>query len=220
MRGLYAWGLALAMLIAVPSTAKSYYYENPQGPYWGAFGVFTATTDAHFVIDFLPGTPVDMKHDFGWGAGVSLGYQVWLGLRWEAEFSYRHSKIRELYIGDTPHASDGKVEMWGLLFNMLYEAECEIFCMPVRPYIGGGAGIVNVHADHVDDTTLVDDACNVAGYQVIAGIAYPITKCMWISGEYRFLGLTDWKFSGSGQTWEGKQNVYVNSVGVAMKMML
>lgn len=224
MRG-FLVGLALTTLLFAPLSAGGpkahrYYWETPAGPYWGAFGVYTATGDAHFIIDFLPGTGVDLKHDFGWGAGLTLGYQMGLGIRFEGELSYRRAEIRELIIGNDIHPSNGEVQVWGAMANILYEAECELICTPVRPYIGLGAGVMNICAHHVDTSTLIDDSSDVIGYQLIFGIGYPITKCWLIAGEYRFLGTTDWKFSGSGQTWEGKQNVYINSIGIATKFMM
>ena len=192
MRALIVGAVALVLSLCSPSQVSArYYYRNADGAYWGAYGMVGVWTDADFISPNLPGQAIKIDHDIGWGAGLVLGYQHCLGLRFEGDFGYRRAPIEEVFFDQAAQTSDGYFEGWQIGANVLYEAETCIGCMPVRPYIGAGAGCIASSIKHHSASTVFDDRSYAVEYRGIFGLGYPLTDCIMIAFEYRFIGITD-----------------------------
>ena len=56
-----------------------------------------------------------------------------------------------------------------------------------RPFVGGGAGIVEVILNPRNDASLPAENYTTFGCQAIAGMTYPITRCLDFGINYKFL---------------------------------
>lgn len=116
----------------------------------------------------------DIDSDVGYAAIGSLGYRYGNGLRTEIEGGYRNND------GETGGANV-ETQAWNAMANVLYDFDTGI---PLRPYLGVGAGAVNVDLD-VDGVGSDDNWA--FGYQGIAGAEYALNDTVALFADYRYL---------------------------------
>ena len=128
-------------------------------------------------------------------AEATLGFGFGNGLRIEAEGKHTdnhvHGTVYPSYYGSL--RAGGYEQQYGGFGNVLYDLP---FRLPVRPYIGLGAGYQDVELDHVTASAfggpsghLVETRGNFA-YQAIAGLAVPSpVPGLLFTAEYRFIGV-------------------------------
>ncbi len=114
----------------------------------------------------------------------ALGYRFNNGLRLEGEFGYRYNDVYRLkYYGASYHVN-GKLETFSGMANVYYDVP---FCWSMfKPYVGAGIGYAHMkHKIHYGDISSKDHD-NGFAWQVIAGVAYPISENVDLALEYRF----------------------------------
>ena len=116
---------------------------------------------------------------------ASVGYGFGNGVRVEIEGDYRYNA--QSYKGYNANGSTAREQKFGGMVNALFDLD--IGSPYVFPYIGAGAGVMNV--DRLYDI----HTSNLFSYQAIAGLSLPIPGVPGLSAtlEYRYLGVKDSK---------------------------
>ena len=71
------------------------------------------------------------------------------------------------------------------------------FGLPIRPFIGGGAGAAYLSLDTGSNAPLeVDDNAGAFAWNLLAGVGYDITESIALTATYRYLRLEGSDFSG------------------------
>lgn len=182
MKNSLAASTALAAVLALSPTAQA------QGLYGSFFGGvnFLGTVEEE---EFLPGYSYDYDFDTGFVVGGALGVELDGGLRIEGELAFRNNTMDQVTL-NTPFGSisapyDADAETQSLMANAWYDFELD---GGFQPFIGGGVGLANIEIETVDDT--------VFAFQVGAGVAFPLSSGLSITGEYRYFQMSNASFFG------------------------
>ena len=179
------------------------------GPYVGLEGGAVWLSDASVTV--LGVNQGDIKFDTGWAIGAVGGYDfgTW---RLEGELVYRSNGAKEFSdaVGSSPLDGDGTST--ALMVNAFYDFKT--LSPSVYPYIGAGIGGASVAADLKDSgVQVVDDDEIVFAYQLVAGVAFPVSKQLAIDLNYRYFATTDPKlkdsFGTEFETEYSSHNIFV-----------
>ncbi|HMO15323.1 MAG TPA: outer membrane beta-barrel protein [Pirellulaceae bacterium] len=130
--------------------------------------------------------PGEVSFNEGWLLGTALGVQFGRNWRREIEFTYRHnSGDQTLFGGQAIGPVDGSIQAYSLMGNLVYEMN-NLNLGALRPYVGGGIGIVFVNANlntimgplAINDTT--------GGFQGFTGVERQISSNARAFAEYRY----------------------------------
>ena len=183
---------------AAAALASAGSVANAQDGWYGRADLgysFDGTLDHDAEADSLYSLGGDSDIDGGLaGAHLGLGYGFDNGFRLETTFGYRGGSLEpdgvvnggpavDSAIYRYEQGSDGKMQMWDLMFNGLYDFNPE---GQVQPYLGAGVGLAQLNAKAFSLRALLPDgsATTVNGfsdkdtsvaYQLLAGIGYDIT---------------------------------------------
>jgi outer membrane protein OmpA-like peptidoglycan-associated protein len=126
--------------------------------------------------------------DVGGTGLASVGYGFGNGVRVEVEGDYRYNT--QGYNGTKPIGPTAREQKFGGMVNALFDLD--IGSPYVFPYVGAGAGVMNVDRLYDRHTS------NLLAYQAIGGLSLPIPGLPGLSGtlEYRYLGVKDSTYSG------------------------
>jgi outer membrane immunogenic protein len=167
------------LLIAVAFIALSVLPAAAQGPYVGASGGLFIPHESDITITGLGSANVE--YDVGGGFNINAGYDF-NGFRLDAEFGYKAADIDKISgPGGSVSVSGADITVLSYMVNGFYDFKIN---SPVKPYLGVGIGILNGELD--DNGISSDDT--VFGYQVTAGIAYPMNKNLSFDLFYRLQG--------------------------------
>jgi opacity protein-like surface antigen len=169
----------------------------PAGWYFSGFGGVNWLKDTVFDIDdgVIGIVSVDNDYDAGFVAGGAVGYDMGdmagpVGLRLEAEFSYRDNDVKSHSVNGGPPnelgAALGSTSVFAGMANMLFDVDTGT---PISLYGGGGIGVANVAFDGhgVDGIGVVlDDDDTVFAWQLIAGAGYEIMPGLVADLQYRY----------------------------------
>jgi OmpA-OmpF porin, OOP family len=160
------------------------------------------------------GLPDSAKWQFntGFSAEFSVGWGFANGLRLDLEAPYLTAKVSGVTTaGERAGGSEGK---YGGMVNVLYDFNLGL---PVTPYIGLGAGGLDIEHDgfnrgptgftfpgHAGSQSIGD-----FGYQGIVGLAYPLpfVPGLAMTAEYRFLGALDPQSSFRTNVYNGAGDI-------------
>jgi OOP family OmpA-OmpF porin len=195
---MYRRTLVLSMcLLALPLAAAA---QPATGPYLSVGAGFNKMQQED--VDAKLGTmdvPGEVLTDVGPSVFVAFGVAVHHGLRVEAEGNYLSNHIKGESGLSGEDLGTGTEKKYGLMGNLLYE-----FGTRVKPYVGAGAGVQYVHEpDAVSSSGGVEVSVNggtqsAFAWQFIGGAAFPISKSVSITADYRFLSLVgDRTYTGS-----------------------
>ena len=134
--------------------------------------------------------------DPGGAVQAALGFGFGNGLRVEAEGDYADNHVHGVvYPSNYGSLRAGGVEQqYGGFGNVLYDLP---FRLPVRPYVGLGAGYQEIELDNVNASgfnTVVGHIAPITrgnfAYQAVAGFAVPLPVAgLSLTAEYRFIGV-------------------------------
>lgn len=167
------------LLIAVALLALSALPASAQGPYvGGSLGLFIP----HESDISVPGLgSADVEYDLGFGFTLNGGYNF-DDFRLEGEFGYKASDVDKISgPGGSVSVSDVELTVLSFMVNGYYDVKMN---SPFKPYFGVGIGLINGELDGGGSTG--DDT--VFGYQITAGVSYPINKNLNLDFYYRFQG--------------------------------
>jgi outer membrane protein OmpA-like peptidoglycan-associated protein len=146
-------------------------------------------------VSLVPGTKVKdspnakFKSDPGYAVLGQLGYGFG-PVRVEGELGWRANGVDKFKqpINDAP--GKGNLDAASAMANVYYDIATGT---PITPFIGVGAGGVDVSADKIRDTTgqtFSDKDKFVFGYQGIAGASYALNDNLSLKADYRYLRTT------------------------------
>ncbi|RIJ14593.1 porin family protein, partial [Henriciella mobilis] len=162
------------------------------------------------------------------GAQLGLGYGFDNGFRLESTIGYRGGSLdpdgvinggppvdSAIYRYDA--GSDGKIGIWDLMFNGLYDFNPE---GQVQPYLGAGIGLAQVDAKAFslsallpDDTPVTvngfSDSDTSIAYQLLAGVGYDVTDQITLDLGYKYFVAEDLDFAGRGPGTAGNPRIPV-----------
>jgi opacity protein-like surface antigen len=196
-----------ALLVAVAA-------HNAQAQYAGE-SYLTIAPGANFAPERtiqgleLPGRPTTGQGGHptiepGIAGIIALGHAFGFGLRAELEGNIRSNTI------DGSGATSGTELKYGLMANVYYDIDlARLGTTAVVPYVGAGLGWN--HTDWNDvvfpaarSTLRVNSGNDAFAYQLMAGLAIPITDRLSVTAEYRFFSLpNDQKFATTLTTRAG-----------------
>ena len=164
--------------------------------------------------------PHNYIFDPGAAAQASVGFGFSNGLRIEAEGDYTDNHVHGTVYAPVygSFKAGGYEQQYGGFGNVLYDLP---FALPVRPYVGLGAGYQEVELDHINAYSFEAGTRGRAApitrgnfaYQAIAGFSIPLpVPGLSITAEYRFIGVLS-----PGAYYRGSVNelVPVSSTGGA-----
>jgi opacity protein-like surface antigen len=140
----------------------------------------------------IPTTPAATSmrpsHAVGGGAAIAFGAKLPYGFRVEAEGVYRKKPVESVNLGGTVIPATGFIETAAPMANVIWAPEFD--GMPIRPLIGGGAGMAYT-LSRVTDSTLANTYLQNSGwhfaYQGFAGLEIPVLPGAAISATYRWM---------------------------------
>jgi OOP family OmpA-OmpF porin len=204
--------LLAASILALPLAAANA-AEPLKGLYVGA-GV-----GANFMQDekvslnnlnsvIVSGVQTKLSTNPGFAGLLAVGYGFGNGLRAELEGDFKYNSFTSNGNSNTQSAG-GNEQKYGAMVNALYDFNNVVPWMV--PYVGVGVGYQAVQWSNVRaSSTSGGDSIFVASdnatkssfaYQGIAGVSFPITPQLSLTGEYHFMGLA------SDRTYGGRTTV-------------
>ncbi len=166
------------MALAMTGAAKADWID-----YWGFGGGVTQAPD----LDF-GGTSREM--DYGYNMGAFVGWRQSEEVSFMADFSFTESE----YEGFA-----SSLQSLSVMLNAVYVCDTGDFW---RPYIGAGAGAVEVNFDRSATGPFLPGTVGVGGsewafgYQGTAGIAFNVDETHAITIGYRYQAAEDVTISG------------------------
>lgn len=162
-----------AMVLPVAAHAQEGWYVSGAG---GASWLHDASIEA-------PGVNLDAEYDMGWTGLLGVGYGFGNNLRTELELGYRSNDIDSI---SGLAGSTGDAQASSAMINLLYDFANR---SPLTPYLGVGAGMVNVDYDGVAPVaaTTVSDDDTVGAVQGIVGVDWAVADQLSVFGQYNYL---------------------------------
>ena len=185
-------GLAVAAAQDLP-----YPGDPAQSSAYGLEGTYVAlrgslTFDGKGANVTVPTTPAATSlrpsHDVGGGAAVAVGAMLPYGFRIEAEGLYRHKPVKNVNLGGVITPSSGYVETAAPMANLIWAPQFD--GMPIRPMIGGGAGMAYTQSrinDNSLSTTYLQNSGWHFAYQGMAGLEIPLFPGAAFTAQYRWM---------------------------------
>ena len=180
-----------ALFLPVAATAGDGFYLGLQG---GAnqvkdqdFKIYDA--DALLGLGLIEdGTKIStIEYDVGYVAGAVLGYGFRNGLRLEIDYAQRESDAdQQNDLNRDPSDDNGDVSARSLMGNIWFDL---FRGSSVRPYIGGGYGIVDLEIDDPTfrESPLVKQDDDVGAWQAGAGVGFDLSPHWTLSVDYRYV---------------------------------
>ena len=141
-------------------------------------------------------TPRHYSFDPGGAPEAAVGYGFGNGLRVEAEGDYAFNRVHgvELPAPSAGQRAGGHQQQYGGFANILLDLDLRL---PVRPYLGIGAGYRELELDKINSTAYgaasrggADVTRGNFAYQGIAGIAIPTPlRGLSVTLDYRLIGM-------------------------------
>jgi opacity protein-like surface antigen len=138
----------------------------------------------------------------GWTADIAAGRSLASNFRAEAELLYSQD--------DQKHSDSGRIKVLAGLANGYYHFDTGT---KLKPFVGAGVGVGQVK---LDGGPIRDDDTGLA-YQLLTGVAYPITDKLSAQIGYRYLGVNDVKIGSSAQAIRGDYHDQAITFGVTYK---
>lgn len=213
-------GTGLASVTVFPATAGNWQaVPTPDGAYVSIRGSMAFMDD---VKKGNGGAQLRASFDTGVGGSVAVGYITPWGVRLEAEGLYRYFKPKTITVtaggATTVAATSGQVHMFAPMLNAIYDFKIQNW--PVQPFVGAGIGAV--YADVRSSGGVLPAAHNSSwglGYQLMAGVAVPLTPYMTARVMYRFMSPQKLRFqNAAGTTLKTGPKVQSFDVGVDFRL--
>jgi len=170
-------GLGLASVPAAAEMNNGVYIElQGGGSFWD---------DANVSVTGLGSG--EAKFDTGWTAGAALGFRAFDMFRLEGHASFRRADIDTVSVGGIETA-DGWAGTAAFLGNAYFDIPIPF---PVKPYVGGGAGMAIFSADVDGNAVDVDDDDTEFAWNVMGGLLWPVWRHLELDARYRYITSDD-----------------------------
>lgn len=186
--------LLVLLLGSLPATAQA---QEDGGLYLAASATLATLQDTEGTIANapVPGSTVRTENSFGSGAGgqVAVGYDFG-SFRLEVEGGYARNK-QDDYVAIVPPTGRMNADVKHTAFRLMVNGYYDLLDGPVRPYVGGGAGVAKVELDFFGPRApfpteaprqLIKDSDRSFAYQLIAGVAVPVGGSAAVTLQYRW----------------------------------
>ena len=178
-------------LLAIPAAGVFSQDMYGTGVYASAGGGVSLMGETELAKDKhkgVPGASEDVTWGFdtvGFGAGGAVGYDFG-DFRADAEFSYLSAGFRHGGKVDENNKADDTLTVMAIMANGFFDLDTGT---PFFPYIGIGAGAVNLSVTLKDDETSQFDGTGWGfGYQANLGVAYQVIDEIALTLGYKFFG--------------------------------
>ena len=163
-----------------------------EGPYAGLIVGPNFARDQ--VLSDANGEVGSLGYDFGTLSTVGLGWATMSGFRPELEFAFRSNDVEDE--GTTAFAPQGEQHANAGMANLWYDFGSPSFAPKLRPYIGGGYGLVKLDYRHLgggasNDNSITD---TTSAWQAGVGAAYDYSRRIAITFGYRYFEADDGQF--------------------------
>jgi opacity protein-like surface antigen len=156
-------------------------------------GVSIAPVETTFVYGG-PNTG-DVSSDYGYRLGGAVGVELSDNVAIEGELSYATVNLSEFDYGVGTDSVEGTAATTSLMANFVLGTDMG----GLRPYVGVGAGAVNVSLDIPELVFGGGDALNdndwTWGAQVFAGLEVPVGENDYLGARYRYQRIGDTSFN-------------------------
>lgn len=162
-----------------------------------------------------PTLDYDMDYDWIFGGGIGMYSKALGGSRFEIEAFRSGQAVNNIYFDGLNLPSTGHIKTNAIMVNFLKE----IPLGRCTGYIGGGIGTAEVRHDIDLFGVVFDDSDRALAYQFIAGIDVPLSDCVALFTQYKFLAVQDLRHIDS--TAGGLQNfsdLYTHSVMAGLRL--
>jgi len=137
----------------------------------------------------------------GWTVDAAIGQQIDSHFRAEGQLIYSDDKAK---------VGAGRTKLFAGLANGYYDFDTG---SKLKPFIGAGVGIGQVK---LDGGPVRDDDTGLA-YQLLTGVAYPITDKLSAQIGYRYLGVNDVRIGSAAQEIRGDYHDQAITFGITYK---
>jgi opacity protein-like surface antigen len=131
----------------------------------------------------------EAHYNTGYAVGGFVGYEWCTGVRAEAEFSFRHNKLKSMKFAGQPFDLHGYLNTTAYMGNVLFDIPPRwnpFVCWCLTPYIGGGVGYSQQHIKICDDDIVSKGRNDGFAWQLIGGVSYEVMEWIDLALEYRF----------------------------------
>jgi hypothetical protein len=142
-------------------------------------------------------TPIALRgsHDTGYGASIVLGGHLPAGFKVELEGLYRHRPYTIVSQGGVTAPASGFRDVVAPMGNILWEIPlAEETGLPIRPFIGAGAGLAYTRSRLADATTtniFMKNSNWHFAYQGLAGVKVDVAPGARLTAMYRYFKTDD-----------------------------
>jgi opacity protein-like surface antigen len=227
-------GLAAAIAPAIaqdPYANLPYPGEADTGLYIGLRGSMAFRgKDGAISVPTAP-TPTALRgsHDTGYGGAIVLGGHLPEGFKVELEGSWRHRPYDSKTLGGITTAATGFRDTGAVMGNLLWEAPLpEYTGLPIRPFIGGGAGLAYTEARLSDNPTstnryLASSSDWRFAWQAMAGFKVDVAPGARLTAAYRYMqinGVRSACGTGGAPTMSCRRNAIDQGVDLGVELDL
>ncbi|MDF1738404.1 MAG: outer membrane beta-barrel protein [Verrucomicrobiales bacterium] len=149
----------------------------------------------YYEDEYVP-NPVNLPIDFDlqngstFGGGIGIFSNLFGGSRFEFEGSHSSNDINGVQYTGFALPADMEFSTNAVFFNMLKEVRFE----HSTAYFGGGVGYASTTLNGDLAEVEYNDTDEGFAWQLIAGIDIPITDCLTLFTQYRYMVLSDMSF--------------------------
>jgi opacity protein-like surface antigen len=172
-----------------PSSPPGVYVEVGAGAGW-----YPDTT-----WNFKVGSPADHHNEFATGEVFrgSVGTRLAYGLRGEIEGAFRSNAPTHTVAGGSPFGLDGQVRAYSVMANLFYDFKMASY-RGITPFVGAGAGWAHLDVMstfNVNNSQQADGTDNRFAWQLMAGVAIPLSEGISLTARYTYFDTVGDKMS-------------------------
>lgn len=131
------------------------------------------------------------SHDTGYGGSLVLGAHLPYGFKTELEGLFRRNPTSSINLGGTIIPATGFRDTAAVMGNLLWEVPFEETGLPVRPFLGAGAGMAYTHSRLNSDPILGNTYQQASdwrfAWQALAGVKFDVAPGARVTAAYRYL---------------------------------
>jgi len=132
------------------------------------------------------------SHDTGFGGSLLLGGHLPYGFKVEAEALFQHRPYDTKTLDGVTTTATGFRDTTAVMGNLLWELPlAEATGLPIRPFIGGGAGMAysqsRLNDNPVGTNTYLQASDWRFAWQALAGVKFDVAPGARLTAQYRYL---------------------------------
>ena len=176
-------------------------------------------------------TPTALRgsHDTGYGGAIVLGGHLPYGFKAELEGSWRHRPYNSLTLAGVTAPASGFRDVGAVMGNLIWEVPlAEQTGLPIRPFIGGGAGLAYAQTRLSDNPAstnlyLASSSDWRFAWQGMAGFKVDVAPGARLTAAYRYMeinGVRSACGTGGAPTMSCRRNAIDQGVDFGIELDL